>query len=90
MRELFVETRTMEDEVGKHHKFRYFVVVDEMKIGHLMGCESYGVKVAEDGGDTAVIPNITVSISRIDALMELLGRNVVSPAGLGDVIADWL
>lgn len=42
------------------------------------------------GGDSAVIPNVTVSISRIDGLMELLTRNTVGPAAVGDVVADWL
>ena len=46
--------------------------------------------MAEQGGDSAVIPNVTVSISRIDGLMELLTRNTVGPAAVGDVAADWL
>ena len=90
MRELYVETRTVEDELGNVHKFDYFVVIGEMSVGGKFACESYGVKVVEQGGDTAVIPNITVSISRIDSLMDMLQRNLVSPAGLDDVIADWL
>lgn len=90
MRELYVETRSMEDELGITHKFDYYVVIGEMPVGGKFTCESYGVKVAEQGRDTAVIPNITVSISRIDRLMDVLGRNVVSPTGLDDVVADWL
>ena len=90
MRELFVETRTTKDEDGALHRFHYYVVIGEMNVGHLFGCESYGVKIVEEGGDTAVIPDVTVSISRIDGLVELLRRNMVSPAGLGDVVADWL
>ena len=80
MRELFVETRTAVGEDGRLHSFDYYVVIGEMEVGGRFACESYGVKVAEQGGDIAVIPNITVSISRIDALVDRMLRNTVSPA----------
>ncbi len=90
MKDLFVETRTVEGEDGRAHRFDYFVVIGEMEVSSHFACESYGVKVAEQGGGVAVIPNITVSIARIDALMELLMRNTVGPAGVDDVVRDWL
>ena len=90
MKDLYVQTRTVEGEDGTSHHFDYFVVVGEMEVGGRFACESYGVKVAEPGGDTATIPNLTVSVSRIDALMDLLVRNSVGPTGVGDVVQDWL
>lgn len=90
MRELFVETRTAAGEDGANHKFDYFVVVDEMEVEGRLSCESYGIKVAEQGGDMAVVPNITVNIERIDALMELFLRNSVGPSAARDVVDDWL
>ena len=48
------------------------------------------MNVAEQGCDTAVIPNITVSISRIDALVDRMLRNTVGPASARDVVDDWL
>ncbi len=90
MRELLVETRQEEAE-GKQHSFDYYVLVDQMEVSGGMACESYGVKVARTGGgEEASIPHITVSVTRIDALMELLTRNFVTPATLADVVADWL
>ena len=44
----------------------------------------------EDSGDNAVIPAITTSAARIDELMTLLVDHCVGPAGLADVVADWL
>ena len=44
----------------------------------------------ERTGESAEFPDLTVSVRRIDELMELLVRNGVTPAGLGDVIQDWL
>ena len=88
MRELFVETRTAVGEDGRLHSFDYYVVIGEMEVGGRFACESYGV--AEQGGDIAVIPNITVSISRIDALVDRMLRNTVSPASARDVVDDWL
>ena len=37
-----------------------------------------------------MIPAITTSAVRIDELMALLVDNRVGPAGLADVVADWL
>lgn len=90
MREFLVETR--QEEAGSQtHSFDYYVLVDQMEVAGGMACESYGVKVASpNGSEEASIPNITVSVTRIDALMELLTRNFVTPTTLADVVADWL
>ena len=50
MGELFVETRTAVGEDGRLHSFDYYVVIGEMEVGGRFACESYGVKVAEQGG----------------------------------------
>ena len=92
MRELLVETRKEEGADGSEYSFDYFVLVDQMEVSGGFACESYGVKVAPAGqaGGGAQVPNITTSVSRIDALMELLTRNFVTPATLNDVVADWM
>lgn len=91
MRELLVDTRTEQDEEGREHSFEYYILIDQMTVRDDMACESYGVKVARTGGgDEMALPNITTSISRIDMLMELLRRNLVTPTSLGDVVGDWL
>ena len=41
-------------------------------------------------GEEAAIPHITIDISRIDELVELLRRNEVTPIALRDVVDDWL
>ncbi len=92
MREMFVGTRGELDENGAHHDFGYYILIGEMLVSEGFACESYGVKIVEtDRPDGAVsVPNITVSASRIDELMDLLTRNTVAPAGLCDTVADWL
>ena len=79
MRELLVDTCTGEEEDGTAHSFQYYILVDEMELGGGLSCESY-----------ASVPNITVSVERIDQLLELLRRNCVSPVTLRDVVLDWL
>ena len=70
--------------------FRYSILVDELEVDGF-SCESYGVCVANaDGSGREAIPNLTISVSRIDALMELLMRNQVGPIPLRDVVDDWL
>ena len=93
-----VETRREAGENGIDCSFDYYILVDEMKVDGGFACESYGVKVVQTGGgEEEAVPNITTSITRIDALMELLTRTaprnapmIGSPATLKDVIMDWL
>ena len=82
MRELLLES-------PKGCGYRYAILVDEMAVGGLC-CESYGIKVTGPDGDSQAVPNITVSVGRIDELAELVRRNQVSPVTLRDVVEDWL
>lgn len=89
MRELFLKSVDLVDSSGAIRRFDYSVLIGEMDVG-AYACESYGVKVAEQGGEQASVENITCSASRIDELSELLTRNGVTPATLRDVVLDWL
>ena len=89
MRELFLETVELADQNGAVRRFDYSILIGEMDVGPY-ACESYGVRVAEQGGEQAQVENITCSASRIDELSGLLVRNGVAPAALNDVVSDWL
>lgn len=87
--ELKIATRQCRDQRGAPRCFHYFLTISQEETPHIF-CENYGVRIAEeDGGETA-IPAITTSASRIDELLTLLVDNMVGPAGLADVVADWL
>ena len=89
MRELFLETVELTDQAGAVRRYDYSILIGEMNVG-AYACESYGVKVAEQGGEQASVENITCSASRIDELSGLLTRGGVTPAALRDVVLDWL
>ncbi len=89
MRELLIVSKEMGAN-GLRHSCDYYIVIDQMEGNGVFACESYGVKIVGPDGEEAVIPNITVSISRIDELLELLQRNSVTPVALRDVVDDWL
>lgn len=90
MREMTVCTRGVEDEKGRTRRYCYSILIDEMNVGEF-NCESYGVRIREEGtGRAAMASHVTTSIPRIDELMELLTRNAVTPAGLREVLDDWL
>ncbi len=89
MRELFLETVELADQAGAVRRFDYSILIGEMDVG-AYACESYGVKVSEQGGEEACVPNVTCSAARIDELSGLLVRNGVTPAALIDVVSDWL
>lgn len=90
MQELYIDTRTVEDESGARRRFDYYILIGEIDTGPFF-CECYGVKVAQhDSGDGCSVSNITTSASRIDSLIELLLAHSVTPCGLPEVVADWL
>lgn len=75
---------------GVTSRRQYRLLVDVVSAG-AFACESYGVAVRDAAtGEEAAIPHITTSLTRIDALLELLARNDVSPLHLRDVVEDWL
>lgn len=89
MMDIKIATRQQEDELGRSHKFHYFLTVDQVETSRFC-CEDYGVRVTEEDGDSAAISSITTSALRIDELMTLLVEHQVGPVGLSDVVADWL
>lgn len=89
MRELFLETVELADQTGTVRRYDYSILIGEMDVGPY-ACESYGVRISEQGGGQASVPNITCSASRIDELSGLLVRNGVTPTALRDVVLDWL
>lgn len=87
--EMKIATRRCAGQKGEQHLFHYFLTIDQEETPRLF-CENYGVRITEDSGDDVSIPGITTSAARIDELMTLLVDNRVGPAGLADVVADWL
>lgn len=87
--ELKIAARQCSDDAGTLHRFHYFLTVEEARSPNLC-LENYGVRIAEEGGGDCAVPGVTTSASRIDELMTLLVDNLVGPAGLRDVVDDWL
>ena len=89
MRELYLKTLRLPDETGTTRSYDYSIIIDEMDVGPY-SCESYGIKVAEQGGAEACASHVTCSAARIDELSDLLLRNGVTPITFHDVLSDWL
>lgn len=90
MREYKLDQRSLYPDLPEPLLFDYAVLVEEVPAGSFF-CESYGAKVTSRvSGESAAIRDITLCVSRIDELMELLARNQVSPTHLRDVVDDWL
>lgn len=87
--ELKIADRQCQDQGGNTRSFHYFLTIDQEDTPRF-SCENYGVRVAEEGGGEASVAAITTSAQRIDELLTLLVDNRVGPAGLADVVADWL
>ena len=90
MREWKLDVSSLYPDFPAEEGYDYAVLVDEIQTG-TFACESYGAAITDRStGERAAVANITVSLPRIDALMELLVRNRVSPVHLRDVVDDWL
>ena len=51
----------------------------------------YGVKIVEENsGSHAQALDLTTDAEQIHSLLDKLSRNTVTPAGLMDILADWL
>ena len=87
--EMKIAVRQCADQMGNQRCFHYFLTIEQEETPRLF-CENYGVRIVEEQGDTASVPGITTSAKRIDELITLLVDNQVGPAGLADVVADWL
>lgn len=87
--EIKIGTCRCTDQKGNPRCFHYFLIVDQEETPSFF-CENYGVHIVEDSGGDASISGITTSAVRIDELLTLLVDNRVGPAGLADVVADWL
>ena len=89
MRDLFLKNLKLQDEQGGIRSYDYYITIGELDVGRY-ACESYGIRIEEQGGMQASVDNITCSIARIDELSELILRNEVTPVTLADVVSDWL
>lgn len=87
--EVKIATRRCKDPQGVSRLFHYYLTVDQVETPRFT-CENYGVRIAEEAGDEACCPSLTTSAVRIDQLMTLLVDHEVGPAGLADVVEDWL
>jgi len=87
--ELKVAARRFVDDLGRPRQFHYYLTVDQEESSRFC-CENYGVLIREDTGAQTAVHAITTSSTRIDELMTLLVDHLVGPAGLEDVLADWL
>lgn len=87
--EVKIATRRCKDPQGVPRLFHYYLTVDQIETPRF-ACENYGVRIAEEAGDEACCPSLTTSAARIDQLMTLLVDHKVGPAGLADVVEDWL
>lgn len=89
MSEIKIATRLCSDDLGNEKTFHYFLTVDQIQSDHFF-CEDYGVRIADERGDSTAVSSVTTSAMRIDELMSMLVEHQVGPVGLEDVIADWL
>lgn len=87
--EIKIATCQCKDDFGRQRYFHYYLTVDQVTADGFF-CENYGVRIAEENGNSSTIPSITTSATRIDALITQLVDHQVGPIGLSDVVADWL
>ena len=87
MREIPYTSKLAHAEDGRPLALKYYILVN----GGEDGSERYGVKtVEENSGGQPLDFDLTTDLERIYELVDKLSRNSVTPAGVSDVLADWL
>ncbi len=86
--EQMIAVRQARDDLGRTRRFRYYLLTEQAG-GPRFWCESYGVRILEEGGGDAAVPDLTTDPAAMDELMTLLVDGLVGPVGLEDVVRDW-
>jgi hypothetical protein len=83
---------SQDEENAQESTIVYFVTIDDLTdVASGIILESYGVGVTIcQSGESAVIPNVTLSKTSILTLVELLSAYLVTPVSVGDIVDDWL
>lgn len=89
MKEFVIGTKTCDDEQGRGHTFRYFLVVDQVQSGET-AWEDYGIGISEENGERAVVRGITPLRRRIEELAGRLMEYAATPVNLPELVEDWL
>ncbi len=85
MQDISYTSKLTQAEDGRPLALDYYIVANDGEPGR------YGVKIIEkNSGEQAMAFDLTTKAQRICELVEKLSRNCVTPAGLMDVLADWL
>jgi len=75
--------------LGKGVEVKYSLLSEEAAKTRPLGCELYGVQI-EMGEEVAARPCLTASRVSVGALLDSMVSGGVTPAGMGDVVDDWL
>jgi hypothetical protein len=88
--EICRRTATLED--GRELTLIYYMTIDEFTdIMTGQEYENYGVCVCLfESGEEEMIRSVTFSARGIQALLDLLSSNLVTPVTVCDVVNDWL
>lgn len=89
MRVLDQKTLAMASE-AETGRWRYKLLVEDVETEGFC-CESYGVAIVDAlTGEAARVRHVTVNAGKAIALLDVLARNSVTPATLGDVVEELL
>lgn len=80
-------------EAGQAYKMCYYILVEEAEASGNLLCETYGVRIdssGEDGTQSKSLRHITFCLNKINWLVRKMVEHQVTPAGLQDVVEDWI
>lgn len=88
--EICRKTAALDD--GRELTLIYYMTIDELTdIMTGQEFENYGVCVCLfESGEEETIRSVTFNAKGIQALLDLLSSNLVTPVTVGDVVYDWL
>lgn len=93
MWELFAAERSVETETGQAYRISYYILAEEVVAADHVLCENYGVRivtVGKSGVQSESMRRITLCLSKVNQLVQMMATYLVTPSTLRDIVEDWI
>lgn len=93
MWELFAAERSVETETGQAYRISYYILAEEVVAADHVLCENYGVRIVtagKSGVQSESMRRITLCLSKVNQLVQMMATYLVTPSTLRDIVENWI
>ena len=86
MWELFAAERSVETETGQAYRISYYILAEEVVAADHVLCVTAG----KSGVQSESMRRITLCLSKVNQLVQMMATYLVTPSTLRDIVEDWI